>query len=617
VRGLSAQQRYALAQQLHQQGRYAEAESHYRQLLSAYGEYDGLLTRLGEVCFRQRHLEDAAAFYRRAAAVAPRNPGPYLDLGNTLASLGRSEEALAAYAKATEAAPDSVEARHAAGTCLARLGRLSEAVAQFEIVLARQPDHVACLYDRGVALLLLGRTQQGVDCLERAIRLRPDFVQAYDRLVAALQDTNQHEEAVEWLGKLVALVPDQVRARNLFGRSLSVLGRTEEADSVFQEALAIAPDNAETQFEIGKAWQLRGRFAEARRAIERAIALAPDVPAYWHLLVQGETIREGDRAIATLEGMAERSESFSDADQAVIHFALAKVYDDLTRTEQAFASLSRANALQRRLTPYQEARELAMLRMIAARFSTDFLARNEGCGDPSQVPVFIVGMPRSGTTLVEQILASHPAVYGTGELGDLARLYDSLGAGGRALTREELASIGGRYVDRLRRKAPQALRITDKMPGNFASVGLIRLALPGACIIHVRRNPVETCFSCYRRLFNYGHLYTYDLGELGRYYRGYEALMEHWRHALPQGAMLEVSYEELIADFEPQARRIVAYCGLDWDPACLSFHKTERTVDTASAFQVRQPLYGTSIDRAHAYERWLGPLRDALSGAGP
>jgi len=612
---MSAQQRYELAQQFHRQGRYAEAEGHYRAVLAATGEYDGLLVRLGEVCFFQQHFEDAAAFYRRAAAVAPRNAVAAGGLGGSLHQLGRLDEALAAYLKAIDLDPGAIDAQHGAGNCLARLGRHQEAVARFEAALARQPDHAASLYDLGTALLALDRAEDAIACFERAVRAKPDFALAYHKLIDALQNMNQHEEAVAWSRRLVALVPDQAEPRNLLGRSLSALGHAEEASAVFEQALAIDPNNAGAHFEIGTALQFRGRFAEARRAFERSIALAPDQTATWRSLVHCQTIREGDPAIAALEAMAARAGTFAEADLVFIYFALAKVCNDLKRYAEAFDCLSKANALQRRLSPYDEAEELEAMRQVAALFSPAYLAENAGCGNASEVPVFIVGMPRSGTTLVEQILASHSKVFGAGEVADLARIFDSLRLGGRAPTRAELRLIGDRYVERLRRKAPNALRITNKMPGNYFWAGLIHLALPGARIIHLRRDPVTTCFSCYSRLFNYGHLYTYDLGELGRYYRSYEVLMDHWRRTLPQGAMLEVSYEELIADFEPQARRVVAYCGLDWDDACLSFHKTERPVDTASAFQVRQPLYATSVDRAQPYEPWLGPLREALGAA--
>jgi Sulfotransferase family len=241
--------------------------------------------------------------------------------------------------------------------------------------------------------------------------------------------------------------------------------------------------------------------------------------------------------------------------------------------------------------------------------------------------VFIVGMPRSGTSLVEQILASHPAVHGAGELPDFDRLATTATVANPAialfpecigrLTPAQLTAVGERYLARLRALAPEAQRVTDKMPINFRHLGLIRLALPQARIIHVRRDPVDTCLSCYSILFMGNQPHAYELGELGRYYHSYQRLMAHWRTVLPPDAMLEVDYEDVVADLEGQARRMVAYCGLDWDAACLSFHRTQRPVRTASAVQVRQPIYRDAIGRWRPAEVELRPLLDGLAGAQP
>jgi hypothetical protein len=237
-------------------------------------------------------------------------------------------------------------------------------------------------------------------------------------------------------------------------------------------------------------------------------------------------------------------------------------------------------------------------------------------------------MPRSGTTLVEQILASHPSVYGAGELTELVDIVAGLGGprgvfanfpeNVRAMSRVQLRDLRTRYLERVSALAPAASRITDKMPANFRFAGLIHLALPNARIIHTRRDPIDTCLSCFSLLFSGDQPHTYDLGELGRYYRAYAALMEHWCGVLPQGVMIDVQYEELVTDFERQARRIVAHCGLDWDAACLDFHKTRRPVPTASAVQVRQPIYRTSIGRWQPCRDMLGPLLAALEvNSGP
>ena len=243
---------------------------------------------------------------------------------------------------------------------------------------------------------------------------------------------------------------------------------------------------------------------------------------------------------------------------------------------------------------------------------------SQGVGEPSPKPIFIVGMPRSGTTLVEQILASHPQVYGAGELKLLDRAVVEVHSTMREvlaypeialhMSDEHFRELGRRYLAGIQQLAPAATRITDKMPSNFVFVGLIHLALPNATIIHTVRDPVDTCISCFSKLFTEGNFQTYDLAELGRYYRHYKALMAHWRHALPPGRILDVKYEDTVADVEGVARRIVAHCGLPWDQNCLDFHRTERVVRTSSATQVRRPIYASSIGRRHAYGALLEPL---------
>jgi hypothetical protein len=245
-------------------------------------------------------------------------------------------------------------------------------------------------------------------------------------------------------------------------------------------------------------------------------------------------------------------------------------------------------------------------------FAAEMLRDKSCLGDPSAAPIFIVGMPRSGTTLIEQILASHPKVFGAGELREMANLAGHIGAAFPeampGLSGEELRRIGEQYVRSVTRLAPSAERITDKMPGNFSLAGLIHLALPNARIIHACRDARDTAFSCFSLLFSGTLEFTYDLAELGRYYRAYLKLMGHWREVLPEGIMLEVQYEDVVGDLENQARRIIAHCGLEWDDACLSFYKTERSVRTASATQVRQPIYQSSIGRWRLHEEELGPL---------
>ena len=326
--------------------------------------------------------------------------------------------------------------------------------------------------------------------------------------------------------------------------------------------------------------------------------------------------------LKALEAMTAAGHGGDTIERIATHFALAKAYDDLGDYARAFDHMQRGNAAKRSRRHYDIEQDLSCFRAIAAAFSAEFLAVHAGAGLASETPVFVIGMPRSGTTLVEQLLASHPDVFGAGEQRMLPDFINT-GRAGRdfptnvtALGRAEWRALGADYVERLQALAPLAARITDKLPLNFQLVGLIRLALPNARIVHVTRDPLDTCLSCYSTLFEDDGLdFSCDLTDLGRYYRGYRSLMDHWQDVLSAGVILEVRYERLVDDLETEAHRLIDYCGLVWDERCLEFHKTDRPVETASLLQVRRPLYTTSVGRAARYAPWLEPLRRPLGDA--
>jgi hypothetical protein len=329
-----------------------------------------------------------------------------------------------------------------------------------------------------------------------------------------------------------------------------------------------------------------------------------------------------DPHFATMQALAAKTDGLSKTDRLQLDFALGKALSDLKDHRHSFQHLLAGNAGKRSMISYDEASALALFDRIETVFSADLIAAKTGGGDPSQIPIFVLGMPRSGTTLVEQILASHPKVHGAGELKTLNDVVLTVrGADGNtipypefmtAIDKPALKQIGARYVSLIREMTPHGDRVTDKMPSNYYFTGLIHLALPNARIIHTVRDPIDTCISCFSKLFSAEQNHTYDLGELGRYYKRYQHLMQHWHRVLPRGRILDVRYEDVVADLEGQARRIVEYCGLPWDERCLSFHETDRPVRTASATQVRQPIYKNSIGRWRVYEEFLQPLFSGL-----
>jgi hypothetical protein len=315
-------------------------------------------------------------------------------------------------------------------------------------------------------------------------------------------------------------------------------------------------------------------------------------------------------------------EKLNDDKRISLHYALGKAYDDLKEYDKAFPQFLEGARIKRSKLQYNADDDVARSRRITELCDKSFIEKLRGAGDPSSLPIFVLGMPRSGTTLTEQIVASHPDVFGAGELRDLMEVAQQMPTSQKnflsypdnlaALSREDVSRWGSDYVARLRKRAPGAKHITDKMPANYMALGLIPLLLPNAKIIHVKRNPVDTCVSCFTRLFNRHQDATYNLTELGRHYVNYAKLMEHWRDVLPEGSFIEVQYEDIVADMEGQARRLIHFCGLEWNDACLDFHKNTRKIRTASVTQVRQPIYNSSVERWRHYEKYLDPLLKEL-----
>ncbi|MBU6297019.1 MAG: sulfotransferase [Alphaproteobacteria bacterium] len=605
-----------LAAILTDSGRLAEAERSYRRLAALTPTDAALHCRLGQIQYRLGRQADALTSLQRSLSLKPDAPVTRIALGNVFETLNRPFDALVCYRDAQALDPSMAEPYNRAGVVLAAIGRHADAVSVFERAVEHAPDSAAVLTNMGDALGAVGRIDEAVSCFERALALEPTLVPARFNLGKALTTMERHEEAVTQFQRVFDEQPDYPDALFSLAKSLFAALRAAEALEAFERLAATEPRLAAVG--AGHALKALGRLDEALAAYERAVALAPASPSLHLAISDLRHFGEDDPQTAAMEALLPDAARFNDAERVALHFALAKAYEDVGRYQQAFEQLRAGNAHKRRMLAYDETAVLGQLRNMENVFTADLIAQRRGHGNPSELPVFVVGMPRSGTTLVEQLLASHPRAFGAGERRYWLDLLEQGRAGERfpfgfaALPEEDLRRLGSLYAERLKAHAPQAERIVDKLPANFRLIGLIHLALPKARIIHIRRDPMDTCFSCYAKLFINSLEYSCDLGELGRYYRAYEGLMAHWRRVLPEGAMLEVQYEELVSDFEAQARRIVGYCGLDWDARCLSFHSTERPVHTASAAQVRRPLFQSSVGRWKPYAEWLAPLREAL-----
>ncbi|HLN09673.1 MAG TPA: sulfotransferase, partial [Xanthobacteraceae bacterium] len=399
----------------------------------------------------------------------------------------------------------------------------------------------------------------------------------------------------------------------------------EEAIAQLESALVHAPGLVDAHYHLAGALVEVGRSAEARAALESAVRLAPQRADFHLALAQAGRLTSGHPRLAAMEDLAQDMASLPEQQQMFLHYALGKAFADLAQAERSFQHLVAGNALKRRRIAYGEAAALGLIERIRAVFTADLMRGGRG-GDPSPIPVFIVGFPRSGASLIEQTLAAHSAVHSAGHHGDLGRIVAGIGGSSAPAFPEVVpllpgaafAQIAASYLGGIRAPARRAQRIVDKMTGNFLLVGLIHLALPNARIIHARRDPIDTCVSCFATLFANGEPYSYDLDELGRYYVAYQALMAHWRAVLPRGLMLEVDYEDVVDNPAGQARRLVAHCGLDWEDACIAFGQTRRPAQGASIHHLRRPIYRTSVGRGHGYRALLQPLIAALgSGRDP
>ena len=526
------------------------------------------------------------------------------------AGAGDYTAALKHAVRTTERFPEWWRGHAQAGALLLALDKPVDALPYLSRARRLNPVDVNTLNNLGAAYRTIGKTKEALSVFQDVAALAPDDDSIKSNLAGALAAQNRHGEAVPILRGMIEAGNHSEAVYNQLGKSLWKSGDLEGGIDWFQRALEINPRFPDALGHLGNALMERGDIAEGKRYLRAAIDSKPDFAEFYRLLVEADINALTEADIAALETM-----TGSDADRA-----LACVYESRGEPERAFRRLLAANAEVRRTIPYEERAEIETMARLARIFTADVMRKRGTTGNPSSRPIFIVGMPRSGTTLIEQVLASHPDVYGAGELTYIVSLGDEVRAGAKLAPWEVphddavLREIGDRYIAKIESIAPaNSTRVTDKMPDNFRAVGLIALALPNARIIHAKRNPVDNCLSCFSIHFAGNNLaWSYDLREIGRYYRAYQTLMEHWHAVLPADTILDVQYESMVEDFEAQVRRILDFCGLGWNDRVLEFHKTERPVQTASVAQVRRPLYRSSVNRSARYGDLLQPLIEEL-----
>jgi tetratricopeptide (TPR) repeat protein len=608
-------------------GRIDEAIAAGRRALELNPSYAGALSNVGIALFDQGKFDEALDHYDRAIALEPAFAQAHSNRGNALQRLKRFADAESSYRRAIELQPSFADAWNNLGTCLRELKQPEEAETVYRKALELGSNNPDTLDNLALAVKDLDRLDEAADLLRRALVIEARSDKFHVHYATVLLDQKKIDEAAGACERALSLNADNHDAVNLMGRSAFERGELAQSLAHYRRALALKPDLADAYNNMGNVLKELGELDEARDAYLRALQLDPDVAGVYVNLADSKKFAPGDPHLTAMETLAAKTDGLSKTDRMQLDFALGKAYADLKDYPRSFTHMLAGNAAKRATIAYDETATLALFDRIEAAFTRDLIAKKSDGGDPAALPIFVIGMPRSGTTLVEQIMASHPLVHGAGELQTLNDVILTVrGPDGSPLPFPEfvpafdaaaLKQIGGRYLALVRQLAakhgqPDAQRITDKMPSNYYFAGLIHLALPNAKIIHTIRDPVDTCISCFSKLFSAEQNHTYDLGEVGRYYKRCQRLMAHWRKVLPPGRILDVRYEDVVADLEGQARRIIDYCGLPWDESCLSFHQTDRPVRTASATQVRQPIYTSAIGRWRVYEEHLGPLLGAL-----
>jgi tetratricopeptide (TPR) repeat protein len=501
--------------------------------------------------------------------------------------------------------------------------RIPEAEALLKRHLKQHPTDVAAIRMLAEVALRLGRNVDAGKLLARCLELAPDFAVARYNYAVALHRQARSAEALREIEQALEAEPRNPGFRNLYAVILGRIGEFERANEVYAGVLAEYPQQPKTWMSYGHALKAAGRQADSIAAYRKCIQLAPGLGEAWWSLANLKTFTFTDEEVEAMRRQLERTD-LDEADRLHFEFTLGKALEDAGDHAGSFAHYAEGNRVRRASSRYDASETTSLVRRSKALFTPAFFADRAGCGSPAPDPIFIVGLPRAGSTLLEQILSSHPAVEGTMELPDVISIVRGLAERGdkpdspkypgvlAGLAAGEFRALGERYLasTRIQRRSGRPMFI-DKMPNNWSHVGLIHLMLPNARIIDARRHPLGCCFSNFKQHFARGQHFTYSLEDIGAYYRDYVELMAHFDAVLP-GRIHRVFYERLVEDTETEVRRLLDYCGLPFDGRCLRFHENDRAVRTASSEQVRQPIYRDGIDHWRHFEPWLGPLERAL-----
>ncbi len=647
-----------LAVLLAQAGRYDESLAAYQELREYWPESTDILADYANVLVMADRYDEAIPLLVEVLKLREDLPEVHRNLAIAYRKTGKIDLAIAEAAESVRLHPRYAEGHYEHGLALVAAGRLDEAIEEYRTAVSCKPTLEQAHLNLGKTLGDVGRTTEAIEVYELAVKIVPGSGDLYYNLAQLLRVEERFREAADAYNAAIRLKPDNAAGYAYLAMTLCRLNRTDEAEAAVQQARRLAPDTTITLIaqgevalnkldpataiayfrqatekqpddydpwcRLGTALLSQGAFDEAARCFRKALELRPDLVSTYQNLARTGVSAVGDAEVAKLLQTLQ-NEDIAAEDRAGAEFALGKSADEANHYDEAFEHYINGNEIVKKARAargviYFPEKFTAMVDEMVDVYTPEYFQARRDWGDPSDIPVFIVGMPRSGTTLVHQIAASHQAVHGAGELTYIRDIAGSLGgndAREAALgwTREKIRSNAEMHLARLRAMGPDALRIVDKLPENVIFLGLISVMYPNARVIFCRRDPRDTCLSNYFQNFT-GILYSFDLANCGHHLVHTYRLMDHFLKVLPLKHM-EMQYEELVADLEGQSRRLIDFLGLPWDPACLEFHRTDTGVLTASMWQVRQPVYSSSVGRWRKYEKFLGPMLEKLKGLPP
>ncbi|MEM7276645.1 MAG: sulfotransferase [Pseudomonadota bacterium] len=610
-----------LAQTLMTQGRGVDAETQLRTALSITPDFPHLHEDLGSALAMQSRFDEAIVAFERALELQPALPLAERKLGQALVAAGRGDEAAEAFKDYAEKDPE----RAAVFAAIEQMdaGQYDEAITALRALLRKSPQNVNAMRQLAICYWQGKKRLEDAEALLRqATQIADDFFGGWLTLAALMMESNKYVEAIAAYKKATRLQPDNAEAWSGLGSANGRAMYPEKAVAAFEKSIAIRDDEPEVLSSY--AWELKtvGDQEGALKAYRRAVEVRPSFgPAYWSM-ANLKTFRFADREIANMQAQVERDD-LSNVEDIHFRFALGKAMEDKKDYERAWRFYHTGNQRQRMTVEYDPMEYEGRQQAVRQVFSKELLEARANCGFDAPDPIFIVGLPRSGSTLVEQILASHSQVEGTAELPIVGRIAESIGRyrldevrfpeAVTELRDKDLRAYGRQYLKEAQRyRESDKPLFTDKLPNNFPMLGFIKLILPNAKFINTRRHPFDSCLGAYKQLFGRGQNFTYDMLDLAHYYQQYVETMRHWHKVMP-GQVLDVHYEVTVTDLETQVRRILKHCGLRFEEQCLRFHETDRAVKTASSEQVRQPIYTSALGKWRNYKEHLGLWETQLS----